>query len=277
MTLGSFPLVPPGLADAALFLVLGSVSAGLVSMAKAGFGGSIGLLSVPLMIYACGEQTQLALGIMLPILIACDQVSIVGWWRKWDFRAAAMLLPGAIGGIGLGTVALWALRRVEQGHVRTVDASIGLGIGVIALGFVGLQLLRSLRKDPLPFRPVLWQASAVGAAAGLTSTLAHAGGPVVTMYLLPQQMPKGRFVATTVLYYWAGNLLKVPTYVALGLLNYEALRASVLLVPAVVAGALLGIFLHHRFGQRSFTGVVYVLLTLAGADLVRKAVGTLAG
>ena len=35
--------------------------------------------------------------------------------------------------------------------------------------------------------------------AGTTSTLGHAAGPVVAMYMLPQQMPKGRYVATTAL------------------------------------------------------------------------------
>jgi len=41
-----------GIENVWMFLLLGSVSAMLVSMAKAGFGGSIGILSMPLMVYA---------------------------------------------------------------------------------------------------------------------------------------------------------------------------------------------------------------------------------
>ena len=66
--------------------------------------------------------------------------------------------------------------------------------------------------------------------------------------------------------------MKLPTYIVLGLLTWDTLWASALLVPAVIAGTLLGIFLHSRVNQKSFTGIVYVLLTLAGGDLVIKAV-----
>jgi len=198
-------------------------------------------------------------------------VAIVSWWRKWNLRPVLLLLPGAVAGIALGTSALWGFRRLDADNQIT-NAWIQMGMGVIALGFVVLQAIRSLRSRPLAFRPVFWQGTLVGATAGFTSTLAHAAGPVVTMYMLPQRMPKGRYVATTVLYYWIGNLMKLPPYIALGLVNGSSLRAAGTLVPAVVAGTLLGIFLHKRIGDRSFTRIVYVLLALAGADLIRKAV-----
>jgi len=260
-------LVPGGL-SAVQFVLLGSLAAALVSMAKAGFGGSLGLLATPIMIYACGQNTRLALGIMLPILIACDQVSIVGWWRRWDLRQVGMLLPGAVLGVLIGSAAAWGIEQVGEHHRDVVDLWMKRGIGIIALGFVTLQVARWLRKHPLTFRPVFWQGTAAGATAGFTSTLAHAGGPVVSMYLLPQGMPKARYVATTVLYYWAGNLIKLPPYILLGWLNYEALGGCGLLLPAVGGGALLGLLLHRLVGERSFTGIVYTLLALAGVDLL---------
>ena len=261
------------------FIILGCVSALLLSVAKGGFGGSMGLLSVPVMIYACGGNTQLAIGVTLPLLIACDYVAMVSWWRKWDLRAVLLLLPGAVLGVALGAATLWALLRLGgsagAGASDRANAALRLGIGLIAIGFVILQAIRALRRRSLAFRPVFWQGTAVGTAAGYTSTLTHAAGPIVSMYMLSQQMPKGTFVATTVLYYWIGNQLKLLPYIILGLINTDTMGASLLLVPAVVAGTLLGIFLHGRIEQKHFTAIVYVLLTFAGGDLIIKALGKL--
>jgi len=272
----AWSLVPAQIGDVWLFLVLGMLSAILVSVAKAGFGGSIGLLAVPMMIFACGGDPFLANGIMLPLLIACDYVSVVSWWGQWSWRPVAMLLPGVVAGIGVGWAILWAMRGAgSAAYSDSAKAVLMLAIGVIALGFVVLQTIRSLKKDPPAFRPVFWQGSVAGAAAGVTSTLAHAAGPITAMYLLPQKMPKGRYVATTVLYYWIGNQMKLVPYYALALINTKVLGAGLLLLPGIVGGALLGIFLHRKVGQKSFTGIVYVLLTVAAGKLIYSAVGDL--
>ena len=87
----------------------------------------------------------------------------------------------------------------------------------------------------------------------VTSTLAHAAGPIATMYLLPQQMPKGTYVATTVLFFAIVNQVKLIPYIALGLINTATLGAGLVLLPAVVVGAVLGLVLHGRIPQRQFT------------------------
>ncbi|HOF19389.1 MAG TPA: sulfite exporter TauE/SafE family protein [Phycisphaerae bacterium] len=267
-------MLPVGLGNLATFLALGSLAAMLTSMAKAGFGGSIGLLSVPIMIYACGKDPFLAAGVTLPLLIVCDYVSLYKWWRQWEYRAVWLLLPGALLGVAGGGVTLYLLQRMGMADSRLNQAAkawLILGIGVIALWFVVLQAVRSLRKRPIAFRPVLWQGTAVGALAGYTSTLSHAAGPVVAMYLLPQRMPPARFVATTVLYFWIGNQVKLVPYFLLGLIRFDTFGASLLLMPAIVFGALLGVTLHKRVGQRGFPWIVYTLLALTGAHLVISA------
>ena len=56
----AWSLIPTEIDNAALFLALASLSAMLFSMAKAGFGGSAGVLAVPVMIFACGGRVRLA-------------------------------------------------------------------------------------------------------------------------------------------------------------------------------------------------------------------------
>jgi hypothetical protein len=267
-------LLPAEVGNVCLFLVLGSLSAMMVSMAKAGFGGSIGILSFPVMVYACQGDALLASGTTLPLLIACDLVALVSWWRKWSFRTIWPLFPGTLGGVLAGWAILWWLRNIGGGQADAAEAATQKAnavliviVGLIALGFVVIQAVGSWSSHPPAFRPALWQGTAAGAAAGAASTLAHAAGPIVTMYLLPQQMPKGAFVASTVLYYAVFNQVKLIPYFALGLINYRTAGASVALLPAVIAGTLLGLVLHSRVVQRQFTAVVYVLLTLTGVHM----------
>jgi hypothetical protein len=274
----AWSVIPPQAHGPYAFIILGGVAAMLISMAKSGFGSGIGLLAVPLMTLACGGDAPLATGIMLPLLIPCDWLSLVAWWRKWDWRQVISLLPGAAAGIAVGGAALWGMMRLAVGEGRDLSsASLKLAIGVISLGFVALQAARAWRGRALTFRPGRWHGAGFGAVAGVTSTLAHAAGPVTTMYLLPQGMPKGTFVATTVVFYWIINQFKLLPYVALGMIDRASLLASAALVPAVVAGTFLGLFLHRRVPQRPFTAVVYVLLALAGAHLTGTALAALWG
>ena len=256
----AFSPVPAGL-DPVAFLLLGSLSALVMGAGKAGFAGGVGLLSVPLMIHACGGETKLALGVMLPLLIACDYVSIALWWRRWDWGNVRLLLGGMVVGVAAGWVTLWLFDELGTKAGKTItNAALSLTIGLIALGFVGLQFYRSLRGELKPFRPSLLHGSLTGWGAGLTSTVSHAAGPIVTMYLLPQRLPKGRYVATTVLYYWIGNQAKLIPYYERDLLDLPALAADLALVPAVVGGALLGFFLHNRVNEKVFRVIVHVLL-----------------
>ena len=93
-------LLPPGLESTWRFPVLASLSALIMGAAKGGFAGSVGILSMPLVIHACRDHPQLSpLGVMLPLLTACDYVA-VGYRRwKWDWRDIRFLVPGAIVGV----------------------------------------------------------------------------------------------------------------------------------------------------------------------------------
>jgi len=256
----------------------------VLSMAKAGFGGSVGLLSVPLMIYAVGgDRTSLATGLMLPILIATDYMNVVVWWRRWKWRVVWPLLPGAVVGVVLAWVALsWmgfgdgAASAEAVMRKQLADAVMKLTIGVICLGFVTIRSLQALRAKPMASRPVFWQSTAAGVVAGATSTVAHAAGPVTAMYLLPQQLGKEGYVATTVMYYWIANQIKLAPYLGMQLINADSLRMGAVLIPAVPVGVLLGRFLAGKVSEKVFSAIVYSLLALAGIDMCHGAIRALA-
>jgi hypothetical protein len=271
-TLLGWSVVPSGGIDPATFLVLGGLAAMIVGATKAGFAGGVGLLSTPMMIYACGGDARLAAAILLPLLIACDYVTLLLWWRRWDLPNVLLLLPGMTAGIALGGGLLWMFLRLGGGRgspasQQVTNAALSCTIGLLAVGFVVMRAVRLLRGRAAAFRPNSWHGFLAGSAAGVTSTLAHAAGPITTMFLLPQQMPKGRFVATAALYYWIGNQVKLAPYLLLGMLDAPSLSADLALLPAVVGGALLGVFLHRRINERWFSAIVYALLAVIGAHM----------
>ena len=148
---------PAGITNVVQFMVFGTCAMLLIGVARAGFGGSIGLLAVPLMVCATGNDPALATGLMLPLLIACDYAAMCYYWRRWNLRAVAMLLPGTALGIVAGVAALWFVRRAgAESQKQLADAALMLAIGVISLGFVAIRVFGSLRTRPLAFRPAPW-------------------------------------------------------------------------------------------------------------------------
>ena len=283
MTVFGIELVGDQVPDLARFLVIGGLAVLLLSMAKAGFGGSVGLLAVPMMIYAVGDEASLSVGLMLPILIATDYMNMVAWWRKWRWSVAAKLLPGAVVGILIGWgILAWMGYGGDASAEATqrkdfADGLLKLAVGVISLSFVTIRSIQAIRSKPMAFRPVMWQSAVAGGVAGSTSTLAHAAGPVTAMYMLPQQLGKDTYVATTVLYYWIANQLKLVPYLSLGMINRQSLLMGLALVPAVPVGVLLGRYFAGKVNEKVFTVIVYVLLGMAGVDMCIKAAIKLLG
>lgn len=278
-------LIPDAVANGTLFVIVGSLSVALVSMGKAGFGGGgFGLAAVPVMVLACGGNTQLALGIMLPVLIVNDYVALAAWVRHVKLRAVLLMLPGMVLGTVLGGLVLWGFQQLGRGDAAAAlaaksqtNAAVMLTVGLISLSFLALRLIRARRGQLIVLRPVPWQGIAVGSAAGLTSTMAHAAGPMVQMYMLAQQMPKRQFVATTLLYFWVGNQIKLVPYAMLDILNDASLGASALFLPAMIGGVALGVALHNRVDEKRFAIVIQVLIVISSAAMVVKGVQGLLG
>jgi uncharacterized membrane protein YfcA len=179
-----------------------------------------------------------------------------------------MLIPGLVLGVGGGWLILdWflALPNAELWMKRV--------IGFLAVSFVGVQFYRMQRENRLgvpgkPYEPRPSHGVLLGASAGLTSTLAHAGGPLIVLFLLPQKLDRRVFVGTVIKYFFVGNLVKLYPYTREGLLNLGSLKIAAVLVPCVVAGTFIGVVLNRKFSDRVFRFVVYALALCVGLYLL---------
>jgi len=103
--------------------------------------------------------------------------------------------------------------------------------------------------------------------AGAPFPLAHAGGPPILVYLLPQQLEKRLFVGTLVVFFMIVNALKLVPYGQLGQFHVGNLLTSAVLLPLAPLGIWLWLWMQKRIPDRAFYGVCYVLLFSTGVKL----------
>lgn len=231
----------------------------IIGIAKAGFGGGVGFVAIPMMVLVMDPVRAAA--VLLPLLILCDFFSFAHWRKTFDKRNVLLFLPGALVGILLGWIFFDAFRDQER--------ILKTGIGVLAISFVLFQVTReSILSHIPPFKPDWRHGLGLGAAAGFTSTLAHAAGPIAVIFLLPQRLDKKLFVGTTVVIFTVVNLVKLIPYYFLDQLTTGNLGFSLLFVPLVPLGVWLGITLHKRVDDTWFNRIIYILVFFTGLDLI---------
>lgn len=241
------------------FWVLAVISVVFVGIAKAGFGGGVGILATPLMALTIPVADSAA--ILLPLLIVCDVFAVAHYWRTFDRRSVKLMLPGAVVGIGVGAFFF--------GYFSSNERMLQVGLGTLSLVFVLFQVLRALIMGALSKRhPHAAEGVLMGAMSGFTSTLAHAGGPPATIYLLPQKLERSIFVGTTVMFFAAINQIKLIPYLGLGILRTEHLMVIAILAPLSYVGVKIGIFLNKRFTDVWFNRIVYTILFITGVQLI---------
>lgn len=228
----------------------------IAGVAKGGFGGGPAMLATP--VFALGADPVTAAALMLPVLCFIDWISMRAWWREVDWGDIKLLLPASLLGIFLGAT-----------FFNTFDtAGLLILLGSIAVGFAGWQVTGGARVR----NPSHMVARLCGLAAGFSSTIAHAGGPPVSVYLLSRRLTPQVYVGTSTVFFTATNAVKLIPYTYLQLLPTGSLLISLSLLPVAWVGIRLGIFLHHRISQVVFYRVVYSALAAVGLILIVRGV-----
>lgn len=227
----------------------------IVGISKGGFGGGLALVGVPMLSLLIPPAQAAA--IMLPILLVMDAFGVLAYRRRFDRGAMAAMLPGAALGIAAGGLAFGLL------DARIMRLMIGLiAVGFVAYHFLGGGLLRPARP------PNVWLGALCGALSGFTSTLAHAGGPPAAMYLLPLRLDKTVFVASTVIFFAAVNVMKLVPYSLIGQFSAANLATALVLAPLAPIGVRLGIWLHQRVDEVLFYRLAYGFVAITGLKLI---------
>lgn len=227
----------------------------MIGMAKTGISG-VGLMVVPILANAFGGRPSV--GLLLPILIFADIFAVTWYHRHADWKHILRLIPWALGGIGIATVV---------GKSITDTTFNRLLAGLVIAG-IAILVWRDLRKGKMkiPQSPVF--AAGLGLAGGFATMIGNAAGPVMALYLLSMRLPKNSYIGTGAWFFFMINLSKVPLHIwSWKTISVESFLLNVMMIPAIAAGAFLGIWLVRFFPERIYRALV-IVTTLLSATLL---------
>ena len=240
--------------DDPFFYALAIPAVLLVAINKTGFASGLGVLAVPLL--SLSVPPLQAAAIMLPVYCVMDLFAMWAYRRQWDRANFWIILPAGFIGIGIG----W----LSAGMLST--PAIKIIIGAIAMWFTVHHWLEP--RLSAPRSPRAARGYVCSAVAGYTSFLAHAGGPPLSMYLLPLRLAPALYVGTTVMYWGVMNFAKLAPYATLGQLDSRNLLTALVLLPLAPLGTRLGVWLNRAVDPVWFYRIVYSLTFAIGAKLV---------
>src|SRR5262244_993397 len=209
----------------------------LICFMKGAFGGGFSIVGIPLLSIVMDPVT--AGGLLAPLFIAMDLFALRYWKPStWSKPELVLLLPGLVIGIGFG----YLLFRVLD------HRAIAIVMAATTLIFVGLWLVAGAQVTTRPHSAP--KAITAGLASGISTMVAHSGGPALAMYLLPLGLGKEIYAGTTSLFFTVGNATKAVPWLLLVRPTSGVWELMGFCLFAIPAGVWLGWRLHGSLDQR---------------------------
>ena len=227
----------------------------LLGIAKSGIKGLAVLIVTSLaLVYGAKEST----GILMPLLICGDILAVIYYKRHVKWIYLIKLLP-------------WMVLGVLVGVVLGKDLPEDLfksGMAVIILISVVIMYYWERKKDRKV--PTHWSfAALMGMMAGFTTMVGNLAGAFSNIYFLAIKLPKNEFIGTAAWLFFIINLFKVPFHIwSWGTINRASFQISLSLIPAVIAGFCLGIFLVKKINNDKYRQLILLLTGLGGLAIL---------
>ena len=227
----------------------------LYGIAKSGLGGSISLISVPLMTVVM--PLNQALAVILPILIFSDIIAVYRFRREFDFSTLKLIVPFAALGIIIGSL---TFKYFSEDLLKLI-------VGIMGFLFAGHYFLFKKEKK-VPTKKNLLKGAIFSSIAGFSSFCVHAGGTPTSIYLLPLRLKKEIYVGTRIIFFTFVNLIKLPLYIYLSMMNFDTFYQSVLLLPLAITGIFIGYKLLKIINENLFYNIIYALILVSSTKLL---------
>ena len=238
------------------FVVSVALAGVIIGLAKGGLIGPIaGALILPLLTLTM-TFTE-AVGVTLPLLMFADLFALRFFWREWDLHYIRLMMPLALIGVVIGTA---LLKILPDDALRRI-------LGILTL----LIIAYKLGGDTLSgqsYAPRKWHGYLAGWGSGFASSLANAGGPPITAYLLLQGLNPTTFVGTKALFFAVLTWTKVPGFFLADILDLDRLLSVIWVLPIIPCFVWVGRKGVGRINQKVFDGLMTGLLFIAALILL---------
>jgi uncharacterized protein len=227
----------------------------IIAFMKGAFGGGAATVGIPLLALAMDPLTAGAL--LAPLLIVMDVFALRYFTPStWSRPDLVRLLPAMVAGIGAGYVAL----RLMNPHMAEI------AIAVTTLAFT---VQWFLKRGAIEARGAsLGLAMTAGFASGVTTMVAHAGGPPLAIYLLRRGLPKQVLAGTMSIAFALGNVIKLVPWLLLSKKPDGFLWLILVCLPAIPLAVGLGWRLHNSLNEKRLYQLVYSLLGATSLKLL---------
>lgn len=238
-----------------LQLVILMIAAVLIGINKTGLPG-LGLL--PVVMLANTFPVGISTGIQLGMLALADLPAAWYYRKTVNWKQLIRLIPMALVGIFCGFL---VLRMVPKESLKPLIATVILVLCIF--GLTKNYIFRDKEKIPTDW----WFAALFGLLAGFTTQVANAAGPVMAIYLIAMRFEKKEYMGTAAWYFLILNWTKVPIFAFEGRITMASVRADLAMIPLLLVGAAIGIWLLKKMPQKVFEKVVLILSALAAIKL----------
>lgn len=247
-----------------LFWIFVAIGVLIQGISKSGFAGGAGIISVPLMMLVMPPDKVAAT--LLPILILCDLNAIYIHRKNKIWKPIMEIYIPSIVGIFIGSLMWWYM---GENGIKEYEKPLKQFVGIIAIIFASYIGLKEFSMKWVENKSFGVRVGVIaGILAGITSTLAHAAGPIVSLFLFSKNLGKTLFVGTVAWTFTLINITKLPFYIGVGLVDWSVLKFDVFLIPFIPIGSFLGFWLHHKISERTFNFVIMILTIIIGVQLL---------
>lgn len=180
---------------------------------------------------------------------------------KTVVRFAAGALPGSIVG---GLLLVW----LRKDHIDSTEPYFKIAIGLYVL----ITTFRPIAKRPAyneSAPPRISRFTLLGGLAGMLGLTIGAIGPLIAPAFLRGGFVKERMIATKAVCQMIIHLLKVPIFLASGLVDYAKLGQLIVVMSLmVIPGTLIGKKILTRVDERTFVRLFKLAMLLAGLKVL---------
>ena len=220
------------------------LAAFVLGFSKTGVNG-IFMLSVTIIASAFGSKEST--GILLPWLLIGDIFAVIYYSRHVEWKNIWNLLPWVIIGLFTGVI---TGNQIDSDHFKYL-------IAFSVLICLIVMLINELKNGDINVPEKLWFYALTGIAAGFTTMVGNAGGPVLTLYLIAKGFKKNNFLGTITWLFFIVNIAKMPLQIFFwNNVTLSTVLLSPLMIPAIAAGAFTGAAVIKRMNEKPFRFLV---------------------
>ncbi|MCZ6681765.1 MAG: sulfite exporter TauE/SafE family protein [Planctomycetota bacterium] len=220
-----------------------------------GMGGGILLLATMFCFLPHGQ----AIPLHAAVQIVSNGTRVLALWKHVDWSTVARFAIGAVPGGVAGAAILWSLGAPQQSEPYL---KVLIGVYVLTTTFIPIP-----RGGPRPGHR--FDFTFMGLLAGTAAVTVGAVGPLIAPLFARRAFVKEHLVATKAVCQMLLHVVKIPTFAALGTIEYGSFSVLIVVMTAMsIPGTLLGKRILARVSPAAFVMLFRIALTVAGLKVL---------